>query len=85
MCLPSLTCDKHDDWQGITIQNAAKALLLFQAPVYENNDITNESFPSPPSSDDKDGLHEAQITGALKEKKLLKCTCRKRTLRKHCL
>lgn len=36
----------HNERQAITVQNAAKVLLLLQAPIYEENEITNKMFSS---------------------------------------
>lgn len=49
----NLTCDEHDESQEGTVQNAAQALLLLRARIYENKEITNEILLSLPSSDDE--------------------------------
>lgn len=82
MSQPSLICDKHNEWQGVRIQNAAPTLLLLQVPIYKDKDITKEKFSSKTSLGEKDKKHKAPITNALEEKMVFKYICKTRTLAK---
>lgn len=81
----SLTWDGHNERQEVTEENAAQALLLLRAFMYENNDITNEIFPSKPLMHDADKEHEAPTNDALEEENVFKYTSRPQLLAIHIL